>query len=142
MHALLIQFFFSISLMLMHPVHVSVSTIDIAKAEDSFELTIKLFSDDFESIVNQTYQSSLQLSRQVDPGEEISFVNQYVNSTFEVKINGKNIAELNYLRYQMNEESIWLYYHCISETKIKSVNGGYFSMNDCKVFRAQVFCIK
>jgi len=113
-----------------HPVHVSVSTIDMDVKTGVIAISIKLFSDDFETIVNHSYNTRLAISEQVDPGKDIKYINQYISSAFSLAINGEDIAELNYLKNQMNEESIWLFYEYECENKIRSVRIVNSLMND------------
>ena len=113
-----------------HPVHVSVSTIDLDVQTGEIAISIKLFSDDFETIVNHNYNAQLALSEQVDPGENIKYIKKYIDSAFKLAINGEDIDELSFLQHQMNEEAIWLFYEYVCETKIRSVRIINSLMND------------
>lgn len=107
---------------LFHPVHISLSTIDIDPETSEINVSIKLFADDFECMVNQKYNTKLKLMEQVDPGQDIYFINRYIDSSFVLSINGKEIAGLDYLRNEMNEGAIWLYYRHECGTRIESVS--------------------
>lgn len=107
---------------LFHPVHISLSTIDIYPETSEINVSIKLFADDFECLVNQKYNTKLKLMEQVDPGQDIYFINRYIDSSFVLSINGKEIAGLDYLRNEMNEGAIWLYYRHECSTRIESVS--------------------
>ncbi len=113
-----------------HPVHVSVSTIDMDIQTGEIAISIKLFSDDFETIVNHHYSTQLAISKQVDPGENIKYINQYIASAFTLAINGEEIDELIFSKHQMNEEAIWLFYEYACEKKIRSVGIVNSLMND------------
>jgi len=122
MAGLVVSVMFLFSSVLFHPVHVSVSTIDIVPETGEISVTIKLFADDFSSIINQKYNTKLKLPEQVDPGQDIYFINRYIDSSFVLMINGKEIAGLQYLRNQMDEGSVWLFYRQESGKRIESVS--------------------
>lgn len=107
---------------LFHPVHISLSTIDIDPETSEINVSIKLFADDFECMVNQKYNTKLKLMEQVDPGQDIYFINRYIDSSFVLSVNGKEIAGLDYLRNEMSEGAIWLYYRHECGTRIESVS--------------------
>ena len=113
-----------------HPVHVSVSTVDMDLKTGKINLSIKLFSDDFETIVNHKYNTDLALSRQVDPGDDIKYINEYIKSAFSMAINGEDIDELDFERQEMNEQAIWLFYTYVYEKKIQTVHIVNLLMND------------
>jgi len=106
---------------LFHPVHISLSTIDIDPEKGDIAITIKLSADDFEYLVNQKYNTKLKLMEQVDPGQDINFINRYIDSVLVLMINGREIAGLDYLRNEMNEGAIWLCYRNVSGKRIESV---------------------
>jgi hypothetical protein len=120
---------------LFHPVHISLSTIDIDPETSEINVSIKLFADDFECMVNQKYNTKLKLMEQVDPGQDIYFINRYIDSSFVLSVNGKEIAGLDYLRNEMNEGAIWLYYRHECGTRIESVS--LINSLMCELFQDQ-----
>jgi len=121
MTGLIIPVIFCLYSGLLHPVHVSLSTIDIKPETGEIAISIKLFADDFESIVNQKYNTKLKLMEGLDPGQDIYFINRYIDSSFVLTINGKKIEGLDYMRNQMNEGAIWLFYRHESDTRIGNI---------------------
>ena len=121
MTGLIIPVIFCLYSGLLHPVHVSLSTIDIKPETGEIAISIKLFADDFESIVNQKYNTKLKLMEGLDPGQDIYFINRYIDSSFVLTINGKKIEGLDYMRNQMNEGAIWLFYKHESGTRIGNI---------------------
>jgi hypothetical protein len=122
MTGLIVPIILFLNTALFHPVHVSLSNIDIFPDTGEITVSIKLFADDFQSIVNQKYNTKLQLFEGVEPGKDIFFINRYIDSSFVLTINGKEIAGLGYLRNQMNEGAIWLFYQHASGEKIESLS--------------------
>jgi hypothetical protein len=106
---------------LLHPVHVSLSAIDIKPETGEIAIAIKLFADDFESIVNQKYNTKLKLMEGIEPGQDIYYINRYIDSSFVLTINGKKIEGLIYERNQMSEGAIWLFYKHDSGTSIGTI---------------------
>jgi len=113
-----------------HPVHVSVSTVDMDIQTGKISVTIKLFSDDFETIVNYKYNANLAISQQVDPGEDIKYINRYIGSAFNLAVNGKSMDDPAFLKNQMNEEAIWLFYEYECSCEIRTVRIMNSLMND------------
>ena len=115
---------------LYHPVHVSVSNIDMDPDSGKVSISIKLFSDDFETIVNRKYGAHLALKAQQDPGEEQKYIDRYVASTFNIWINDEKMEQLKLVKTQMNDVSIWLYYECEYRKKMRTVRISDVLMND------------
>lgn len=105
----------------LHPVHVSLLTVDLDPESGKIEIVFKLFSDDFESIILHKYNVDLDLTSNVDPGEKTDVIHKYINESFELYINGTKIDNWEYTGSQINEEAIWLYYQNLWPGEIDSV---------------------
>jgi hypothetical protein len=105
----------------LHPVHVSLLSIDLYPDSGKIEIVFKLFSDDLERLIMTRYNVDLDITSKVDPGEKAETINKYIDESFELKINGTKIDNWEYTGNQINEEAIWLYYKNSYQEKMKEV---------------------
>ena len=105
----------------LHPVHVSVTNVDLDPVRGRVELSVKIFADDFQDLILHKYGVQLNIVEQEDPGEKISAVNQYMQEALRLVFNGKEAAELEFVDAELNEEAIWLFYRYDFPGKIRKV---------------------
>ena len=104
-----------------HPIHVSVTNIDLDPDEGKMELSVKIFADDFQDLILHKYSVQLKLTDQQLPGEKISSVNRYIQETLKFEINGKEIDGLMFEKSDLNEEAIWLNYSYEHGSRIRKI---------------------
>jgi hypothetical protein len=105
-----------------HPVHVSVTNLDLDPVSGKVELSVKIFSDDFQDLILNKYGVQLNIIEQEEPGDKIGSVNQYIKEALQLVFNGKEAAELQFMDAELNEEAIWLFYRYDHPGKIRRVN--------------------
>jgi hypothetical protein len=93
-----------------HPIHVSVCNVDLDPGSGDMELSVKIFSDDFQDLILHKYQVQLRITEQEEPGEKIKAVNRYIGESLQIEINGKPLGGLEFRGSELNEEAIWLNY--------------------------------
>lgn len=103
-----------------HPIHVSVTNMDLDPGRGTVELSVKIYADDFQDLILQKYSVQLRLTEQVNPGEKIEAVNRYIAGALQIEINGKPVKDLEFIDSKLNEGAIWLSYRVDSGEKIKS----------------------
>ena len=113
-----------------HPIHVSVTNIDLDPDVGKLELSVKIFADDFQDLILHKYSVQLKLVDQELPGEKISSVNRYIGETLKIEINGKEIEELKFEKSELNEGAIWLYYSYDHGSRIRKINVRNTLMNE------------
>ena len=104
-----------------HPVHVSVTNMDIDPESGQVNVTIKLFSDDLEELIGRKYGVHLRITAQEDPGEKIEALNRYIGETFHFSVNGNDPVPLKYNKLKLGEQAIWLYYTYDHKGKIRKM---------------------
>jgi len=105
-----------------HPVHVSLLNVDINPEAGKIEIVFKLYSEDIQQLILNKYNVDLNLANKVDPSDKVKFINEYIEESFVMRINGTKIETWNYTTNEMNEESIWLYYKSTCPGNIKEVS--------------------
>ena len=106
----------------LHPIHVSVSNVDLDPLGGKVELSVKIFADDFQDLILHKYGVELRIIEQEDPGDKISAVNEYIEEALQLVFNGKETADLQFVEAALNEEAIWLFYRYEHPGKIRKVD--------------------
>jgi len=113
-----------------HPIHVSVTNIDLEPDEGKMELSVKIFADDFQDLILHKYSVQLKITDQEQPGEKIGSVNRYIREALQFEVNGQKIKELEFSKSELNEEAIWLYYRYDHGSRIRKINVRNTLMNE------------
>ncbi len=106
----------------LHPIHVSVSNVDLDPVGGKVELSVKIFADDFQDLILHKYGVQLNIVEQEGPGDKISAVNEYIEEALQLVFNGKETADLQFVEAALNEEAIWLFYSYEHPGKIRKVD--------------------
>lgn len=128
LHIYIALFFLS----LLHPVHVSVTSVEYVKEKNIFDVSFKLFWDDFEVIIAQKYGVLLNLGKEDEKKEKEHYFTQYISASFSLMVDGVKL-EPKYKMDTINEASIWLYYSYpgrLGKTKIEIENRLMLDMFD------------
>ena len=104
----------------MHPVYVSVVEIEHNKADQSLEMSCRIFTDDFEKTLRGTTKQKVDLINPADKKAMEQLVNQYIQQHLKIRVNGKTVS-LNFLGYEQVEESIQSYYQVNGISEVKNI---------------------
>ncbi len=97
--------------MFLHPVHVSVTNINVDVNNKKIEYSVKLFQDDLSALIYHYYTINLTFDKENDLTEkQYQVINEYIAATLNIKVNNKSISDLNFQKKELNEGGIWLYY--------------------------------
>lgn len=101
-------FFYTLLVMGMHPLHLSVMNVDYNAQKNLFEVAVKVFQDDFTGAFEEYYGTKLQLTN--DKTGSMEQVKAYfdLHVNFETAKGGKETWE--FIRHEQREESFWFYY--------------------------------
>lgn len=91
-----------------HPFHVSVIEINHNGADQTLEISCKLFTDDFESVLSRNYQVKADLINPSNPATMDSVVKKYLFSHLSLKVEGKPVA-FNYIGFENEKEAAYGY---------------------------------
>jgi len=113
---LYIAFFLKYAGLMLHPLHISVVTIDENPSNNKFEITIKLFKDDFEKNAFQNYNIKLNIGTPEEIKNCDEYISRYINDKIEILIdNNKSIFMFN--RKEIKDDAVWFYLE-IKEPKV------------------------
>jgi hypothetical protein len=105
-----------------HPVHVSVTNLDISTEKNTILITQKMFTDDFDLLFYHLYEKNIKpvAGKDFSPGE-LSLVNGYMKDAFVIESGGTRLP-IEFVKKDQDDESIWLYYTCsLPSNKIRTL---------------------
>ncbi len=94
-----------------HPVHLSITNIDINSELHSAEISCQFFADDFQKIIQIIEGVELILEQDQELIQEsIDAINNYIFSVFEIIINDKEMISFDFQSKKQDEALIWIHY--------------------------------
>jgi hypothetical protein len=91
-----------------HPFHVSVTEIDHNSGDKTLEISCKIFTDDFESILAKNYNTKVDLINPPNKAAMDSLVKKYIFSHLSIRVNGKPVV-YNYIGFENENEAAYGY---------------------------------
>ena len=122
-------------LLVFHPVHVSVTSMEYNKGEKIFLVSFKVFTDDFETIVERKYGVNLNLGKEDELENANEYFSRYFRESFSFMVNGEELKEPVFLEKKMDDIAIWLYYRYPISGNVERVDIKNIIMLD--IFRDQ-----
>lgn len=104
-----------------HPIFVSVTEIEHNAKDKTLEISCKIFTDDFEKTLRQTYKTYVDLLKPKDKNAMNKLVADYVQKHLLIKVDGK-AAALQFLGYEQDEEGIVSYYQVNNIATVKKLD--------------------
>lgn len=108
------------SVLAFHPIHVSVTNIEIDTAKKKLEYSVRIFVEDFTYAIEHLYDKDILLNDGISDMEK-EIVADYVTGLFEIVINGlKCLPECK--KIETLDNCLWIYFDIlISEKEIRSL---------------------
>jgi hypothetical protein len=103
-----------------HPIHVTVVNLDYMKDSDKIDFSVRLFYDDFQSLINYKYNTLLdfkKLSRMTY--KEQQAITDYIRSTFILTDENKNMLYSEFKGWKLEDMSVWLYFCAKTNPEIR-----------------------
>lgn len=104
-----------------HPFYLSVTEINYNEGNHHYELSFRLFIDDFELCLGNSSGSSVYLFGSKDSTRNDQLITNYINDHFKLVANNKNI-ELYFVGYEKEDQAVWCYFESDAELKPESIN--------------------
>ena len=103
-----------------HPIFVSVLEIEHNVTDKALEVSCKIFTDDFEKTLRQTYHTHVDLLNPAEKEAMSRLVSDYVQKHVKIQVNGKWQA-MQFKGYEQIEEAIYSYYQVDNIASLKSI---------------------
>jgi hypothetical protein len=104
-----------------HPVHVSVTNLEVDRNKREIAITQKLYTEDYSLLFYHLYEKNVRFIAGKDLTEgELSVIEGYMNTAFYLEVGEKRLP-MTYAGKEQDEESIWMHYSCKLPEDISSV---------------------
>lgn len=104
-----------------HPLHVSTTEIFHNTKTNSIEITCRIFTDDFESVLSKRFKSKIDLYSKNREKEMNGFVKNYLESSLRFNIDNKNV-NLSYVGFENDHEATNIYLEINKIANFKQLN--------------------
>lgn len=97
---------------LIHPVHLSFTTVEYFEEEKKFKILFKLFVDDLDLVLKEKYGKDLKLLEGRWEKNYDKIINAYILEHFRITMDGKDKTKsvLKLTSHEVKEQAMWLYY--------------------------------
>ncbi|MDE3234634.1 MAG: hypothetical protein KGO81_01680 [Bacteroidota bacterium] len=126
---------------LMHPFYVSVIDINHNPKDKAVEISVRIFTEDLETTLNNNFHSNLHLDKKADPKTAGKFINQYILQKLQLKADGKPL-NLQYVGYEIQEESTWCYFEVPNTAAPKKLDVNCNLLYDFQNQQINIFHVK
>ena len=104
-----------------HPIFMSVTEIEHNAKDKTLEISCKIFTDDFEKALRDTYKTTVDLINPKDRAVMNKLVSDYVQKHLQLTVDGKKAA-LQFIGYEQQEEGILSYYQVNNIVAVKKID--------------------
>lgn len=101
-----------------HPIYVSVTEIEHNSKENTLEISCRIFTNDFETILRKSSSMKVDLIKSTDKKNMNQLVEKYISNHLNINIDGVS-KQLHFVGYEQADESI----------------ESYFQVDDVKAFK-------
>ena len=92
-----------------HPLYISVTEISQNPKEKILEISCKVFTNDFEAVLEKMSGTKVDLSAAADKVAAGRLIEQYVEKHLQLKVDGKAVA-LHYVGNENENDGTWSYF--------------------------------
>lgn len=103
-----------------HPFFVSVVEVNHNAAEKTLEISVKIFTDDFEKTLAKKYNSKIDLTNPPDKAAMDKLVKDYISKNLSFKADGKSMG-CNYIGFEQESEAVWSYFEITGIASVKQL---------------------
>lgn len=105
---------------LFHPFHVSVIEIEHNAGAKLLEISCKIFTDDFESVLAKNYKAKVDLINPPVKAAMDSLVKKYISTHLSIMADGK-LLELEYVGFEHNNDGVYGYFEAGNIPSVKKI---------------------
>lgn len=127
-----------------HPVHISVTSIEIKPTQNEINVMLKLFKDDLKLAIFHNFEVEIDLMEDADTCSHIDLVNQYINNHFSLLF--KKALKMRLVGVDFDENNIWLKYKIVYKKLPKTIriensffNDIYYDQKNLVIFKYNNF---
>jgi len=113
-----------------HPFHVSICEMSYNEESNAFEISYRVFTDDFEEALAEYANKKMDLMREIETDEAKKNINAYLNHHLEIWVKDQKV-QLNYLGSEHVDDATWNYFESEKvnmEGQVKVINNVLFEI--------------
>src|ERR1700742_2911037 len=92
-----------------HPLYISVTEINHNAKEKILEVSCKIFTNDFEAVLEKASKSRVDLSSAKDKAVTDRLIDEYVEKHLRLKVDGKAV-QLHFVGSEKENDGTWSYF--------------------------------
>ena len=138
---IMVQWFLTGMISVMHPFFVSVIEINHNTKEATVEISVRIFTEDLEKTLQKYATNKMDIINPTDKALLEKQINQYISQKLKLKINGQSIT-LNYIGHEIQKESVWSYFEVTKIAEIKKVDIDCTILYDFEKSQSNIIHIK
>jgi len=103
-----------------HPLYVSITDMNYNASDKALEISCKLFVDDFEKTLANSYHTKIDLTKPANKDEADKMVKEYIKNHLQLKLDGKPVT-LDFVGFEKENDAVWSYFQVSAATAPKKV---------------------
>ena len=103
----IIQIFVILFSLYLHPLHVTLTNIEFLQEENKYEVTIKIFSDDFEAVIENFSGVKTNMGKDNELEDVELYILNYINERFSIIFDDDKV-DFEYVSKRNNFEATWV----------------------------------
>lgn len=119
------------AVLFLHPYYISMTDINYNNKAKSLEVSVRIFTDDFEKVLRQNCNCKVDLLKPQDKKAMSILINRYIQEHLQLKVNGE-AKTLEFAGYQQEEESVWNYFQIKNMQQVKQIEMNNSLLHDLR----------
>ncbi len=104
-----------------HPLHVSTTEISFNAKEKSLEISVRIFTDDFETALAKQFNTKVDLNKASMQKAMDELIKKYLNSHLQYRVNGK-VSSASYVGFEKDIEATNIYLEIDGVSALQQMN--------------------
>ena len=104
-----------------HPFYISVTEMNYNAADKNLEISCKIFTDDFETVLSKAAGAKIDLFNPKDKPAIEKQITAYVKKHLVVKLDNKPVT-LEFVGFERENEAVWSYFQVSNTTAPKKID--------------------
>lgn len=139
--AIMVEWFVTGLMAVMHPFFVSVIEINHNSREASVEISVRIFSEDLEKTLQKYTTAKVDMVHPTDKALLDKQINAYLSQKLKLRINGQPVA-MQYIGHELQKESVWTYFEISKIAEVKKIEVNCGVLFDYEKNQTNIFHVK
>jgi hypothetical protein len=108
-------------IILSHPLYITVTEINHNGKDKTLEISCKMFTNDFESVLEKTSHSKIDLSDGKSKTANDKLIADYVEKHLQLKVDGR-LVSMHFIGSEKEEDGTWSYFQVDNIPSVKKLD--------------------